>query len=55
MDRGDWWATVHGVTKSGTGLKRLSTHASFTLNTKTQRILFLTPFMGSKNKYTEES
>ena len=23
MDRGVWWATVHGVTKSGT---RLSTH-----------------------------
>ena len=20
MDRGDWWATVHGVTKSQTGL-----------------------------------
>ena len=26
MDRGVWWATVHGVTKSQTGLKRLSTH-----------------------------
>ena len=25
MDRGAWWATVHGVTKSRT---RLSTHAS---------------------------
>ena len=24
MDRGDWWAVVHGVTKSQTGLKRLS-------------------------------
>ena len=28
MDRGGWWATTHRVTKSRTGLKRLSTHAS---------------------------
>jgi len=27
MDRGAWWATVHGVTKSQTQLKLLSTHA----------------------------
>ena len=27
MDRGTWPATVHGVTKSLTGLKQLSTHA----------------------------
>ena len=27
MDRGAWWATVHGVTKSQTWLKWLSTHA----------------------------
>ena len=26
MDRGAWWATVHGVAKSQTLLKRLSTH-----------------------------
>ena len=26
MDRGAWWATVHGVAKSWTRLKRLSTH-----------------------------
>ena len=26
MDRGAWWATVHRVAKSQTGLKRLSTH-----------------------------
>ena len=26
MDRGSWWATVHRVTKSQTGLKQLSTH-----------------------------
>ena len=25
MDSGAWWATVHGVTKSQTRLKRLST------------------------------
>ena len=28
MDRGAWRATVHGVTKSQTRLKRLSTHAA---------------------------
>ena len=27
MDRGAWWTTVHGVTKSQTWLKWLSTHA----------------------------
>ena len=27
MDRGAWWATVHGVAKSQTQLKRLSRHA----------------------------
>ena len=27
MNRGAWWATVHGVTMSETRLKRLSTHA----------------------------
>ena len=27
MDRGAWWATVHGVAKGQTGLKRLSTEA----------------------------
>ena len=27
MDRGAWWATVHGVTKSQTQLKRLSPHS----------------------------
>ena len=25
-ERGAWWATVHGVTNSQTGLKRLSMH-----------------------------
>ena len=27
MDREDWWATVHRVTNSRTGLKQLSMHA----------------------------
>ena len=27
MDRGAWWATVHGITSSQTRLKRLSMHA----------------------------
>ena len=26
MDRGAWWATVHGVAESWTRLKQLSTH-----------------------------
>ena len=26
MNRGDWWATVHGVAKSWTRLKQLSMH-----------------------------
>ena len=26
MDRGAWWATLHGVTKSWARLKQLSTH-----------------------------
>ena len=30
MDRGAWWARVHGVAKSRTGLKRLIRHAAFT-------------------------
>ena len=29
MNRGTWWATVHGVAKSQTQLKPLSTHACF--------------------------
>ena len=28
MDRGAWWATVHGVAKSRTRLNRLSTHTT---------------------------
>ena len=28
MDRGVWWAMVHGVTKSQTQVKQLSTHTT---------------------------
>ena len=28
MDRGAWWAIVHGVVKSRTQLKQLSTHVA---------------------------
>ena len=30
MDRGTWWATVHGDAKSQTGLKQLSTQYTCT-------------------------
>ena len=44
MDRGAWWATVHRVAKSWTGVKRLSTHAQVleaTLNhTIAQNLIF---------------
>ena len=33
MDRGAWWATVHGVTKSLTRLKQLSICAQRQINT----------------------
>ena len=29
MDREAWWVTVHGVAKSRTRLKRLSTHTTY--------------------------
>ena len=42
MDRGTWQATVHGVTKSRTQLKQLSTRAhdmiSFTCNVQNRQI-----------------
>jgi len=36
MDRGAWWATVHGVTKRQTQLKQLSMHACTHRHTQTQ-------------------
>ena len=38
MDRGAWWATVHRVTKSWTGLKQLSTHMHKCIQALTPRI-----------------
>ena len=35
MDRGAWWATVHGVSQSRTRLKHLSTHAHRDLSIST--------------------
>ena len=34
MDRGAWWATVHGVTKSQTQLKQLNTHPTWGLGSR---------------------
>ena len=34
MDGGPWWATVHGVTKSQTRLRRLSMHTHMGLKSK---------------------
>ena len=35
MDRGAWWTTVHGVTKSWTRLKQLSVHTHIHTHTHT--------------------
>ena len=37
MDRGAWWATVHGATKSQTRLKRLSTKTAKAFPRRTAR------------------
>ena len=34
MDRGAWWATVHGVTKSQTRLKQFHRHAQTFVKSK---------------------
>ena len=39
MDRGAWWATVHGIAKTQTQLKQLSTHAHIKVY-KGKRLLF---------------
>ena len=39
IDRGAWWATVHGIAKSQTQLKQLSTHAHIKV-CKGKRLLF---------------
>ena len=48
MDRGDWWATAYGVTKSWTLLKRLSTHDICMLHTN---IYFFLSLFLLVNKY----
>ena len=37
MDRGAWWATVHGAAKSQTQLKRLSMHTSLIKKERVQK------------------
>ena len=45
MDRGDWQATVHGVTKSWTRLKQLSTHAHEIIKTSLSFPHFFLPHL----------
>ena len=40
VDRGAWWAAVHGVAQSRTRLKRLSMHAIGRTRTRTQVFCF---------------
>ena len=40
MDRGAWWATVHGVTKSWTRLKQLGTQPKVVENMLLMQITF---------------
>ena len=44
MDRAAWWATVHGVAKSQTRLKRLSTSVSQSVQSLSHVGLFATPW-----------
>ena len=44
MDRGAWWATVHRVVKSWTGLEQLSTH-THTYNVWEKFILLTNQFL----------
>ena len=44
MDRGAWWATVHGVAKSWTRLKQLSTAILSLLSTPAIQFLFYKQF-----------
>ena len=40
MDRGAWWATVHGVAKTQTRLKQLSTHVKEPGDLKKNSLIF---------------
>ena len=49
MDRGAWWATVHGVTKSQTRLKQLSVHAHQEVRTSfVDKVVFELSLQGCK-------
>ena len=48
MDRGAWWATIHGVATSQTRLKRLSTHTSTSLQESTFFLLIATHYFEPK-------
>ena len=53
MDRGTWWATIHGVTQSQTQLKRLSTqHAQYL---EMNAMLFSFPSQPKLQKITQVS
>ena len=54
MDRGDWWATVHGVAKSWTRLKQLSMHTRlYKLELFSPLILFYNPFLSTLSEPLE--
>ena len=40
-DRGAWWATVHGVTKSQTRLRQLSTHTHVNMHATSSLAIYL--------------
>ena len=41
MDRGAWWAAVHGVTKSQTRLKQLNTHTHVNMHATSSLAIYL--------------
>ena len=45
MDRGAWRATVHGVAKGWTGLKRLSMHICMSLSHQTEKAMAPPPVL----------
>ena len=51
MDRGAWWAAVHGIAQSWTQLKRLSMHACMQWRRKWQPIPVFLPgeFQGQRS------
>ena len=49
MDRGAWWAAVHGIAKSRTQLKRLSTPHSLPYHQGLWGLL-MSPFSGPRNR-----